>query len=51
MPGWKSDISGITEYNKLPSKAKDYINAVEKLTNIPISWIGTGPERESIALK
>lgn len=51
LPGWKSNISGITRYSQLPQKAKDYINAVESLVKIPITWVGTGPERESIAIK
>lgn len=45
LPGWKCDISGITEYDKLPKEAKDYIDYVEKLIDCPITMISTGPDR------
>ena len=35
-------------YNDLPKNAKDYIKRIEDLAKVPITWIGTGPERESI---
>ena len=44
-PGWKCDSSGITEYDKLPKEAKDYIDYVEKLIDCPITMISTGPDR------
>lgn len=51
LPGWESDISKITEYEKLPSNAKAYVERVEELINIPITWIGVGPERTSTLMK
>jgi adenylosuccinate synthase len=50
LPGWEKDISGITEYDKLPLNCQKYVERVEELLNVPISWIGTGPERESMIL-
>lgn len=51
LPGWEKDISGVTDYNKLPSNCKDYVERVQELLNIPITWVGTGPERDSMLLK
>lgn len=51
MPGWKTSIASITDYNKLPQNAKNYLNRLEELLGVPVSWVGTGPERESMALK
>lgn len=51
VPGWKQSIFGVTDYNKLPENAKRYLARLEQLLEVPVSWIGTGPERESIALK
>jgi len=46
MPGWQEDISGITQASDLPQKAKDYVEALEEYSGIPISLIGVGPGRK-----
>ena len=46
VPGWKSDIFGITEWDALPQAAKDYVNYIEKLIDCPITMISTGPDRK-----
>jgi adenylosuccinate synthase len=51
LPGWESDISNINEYGKLPTNCKAYIERIEELIEIPITWIGTGPERKSTIMK
>ncbi|EGR29579.1 hypothetical protein IMG5_152900 [Ichthyophthirius multifiliis] len=51
LKGWKKDISKITTYRSLPKEAKEYIKTIEKLLKVPVSWIGTGPERESMIQK
>jgi len=51
LPGWQSDISKITKFDDLPKNAKAYLNRVEELLGIPISWIGTGPGRLEMATK
>lgn len=51
LPGWESDISKITEFKKLPTNCIRYVERVENLLGVPISWIGTGPERESMILR
>jgi adenylosuccinate synthase len=35
----------------LPKEAVNYLKRVEELTGIPVSWIGTGPEREAMVKK
>jgi len=51
LPGWESDITGITDYEKLPKNCKVYIETVEELINIPITWVGTGPDRSHTIMK
>ena len=51
LPGWKSDITKITKWEELPENARKYVEFVEKAIGVPVSWIGTGPERESMVLK
>ena len=48
LPGWKSDIRGITEFDKLPKEAQDYVLFVEKELGVHISIVSTGPAREEI---
>ncbi len=48
LPGWKSDIRGITDYDALPANAKNYISFVEKGLGYPIRYISTGPNRSHI---
>ncbi|HMV79006.1 MAG TPA: adenylosuccinate synthase [Leptospiraceae bacterium] len=45
LPGWKSDITGINEFSKLPASCRDYINFLTKQIGIPIGIISTGPDR------
>lgn len=52
MPGWSENSFGITEYDKLPQAAKNYIKRLEEITGIPIDIISTGPDRkETIVLR
>ncbi len=45
LPGWDNDISGITEYNKLPENAKKYIAKIEELIGKNVTIVSVGPER------
>ncbi len=49
LPGWKCDIRGITDYNKLPKEARDYVEFIESAIKTPIKMVSTGPKREDIA--
>ena len=46
--GWKCDIRGITEFDKLPKEAQDYVLFVEKELGVHISIVSTGPKRNEI---
>ncbi|PIR93423.1 adenylosuccinate synthase [Candidatus Falkowbacteria bacterium CG10_big_fil_rev_8_21_14_0_10_43_10] len=46
MPGWQSDISGITCYSDLPQAAKNYLARISELTGVPIGIVSVGPDRE-----
>jgi len=35
----------------LPKNAQKYIKKIEEILTVPVSWIGTGPEREAMILK
>jgi len=46
LPGWQSSTFGISCYDQLPSKAKQYLEFVEKECGAKIAIISTGPDRE-----
>ena len=46
LPGWKKSTEGITEWAKLPQKARDYLAFVEKESGAKIAMVSTGPGRE-----
>jgi len=48
LPGWKCDITGIREFDKLPAEARNYVNEIEKLIGFPITYVSNGPGREDI---
>ncbi|MBQ3693039.1 MAG: adenylosuccinate synthase [Clostridia bacterium] len=48
MKGWKCDISGITEYDKLPQECKDYVEFAEQQIGFPITMVSNGPKRENL---
>lgn len=48
LPGWKEDIRGITEYDKLPGNCRKYIEFIEKELGVKISMVSNGPGRHEI---
>jgi adenylosuccinate synthase len=51
MPGWRSDITAIRAYRKLPDAARRYVERIEDLVEKPIRLISVGPKREQILIK
>ena len=52
MPGWSETTFGVTDYEKLPQAAKNYIARLEALTGVPVDIISTGPDRnETIVMR
>lgn len=46
MPGWKTTLSKIRQYEDLPENAKNYISKIQDLIGAPIGIISVGPDRE-----
>ena len=51
MPGFKCDIRGIREFDKLPKEAQDYVLFIEKEIGVPIKLVSNGPRREEIIVR
>ncbi len=46
LKGWKTSTEGITEFDKLPQLAQDYLKFLEKESGAKIGMVSTGPDRE-----
>jgi adenylosuccinate synthase len=48
LPGWKTDVRGIKNYNDLPQNCRNYIEFIEKQIGVNITMISNGPGREEL---
>ncbi len=46
LPGWKTDLTGVTEWDDLPPAARDYIAFVAEQGGVPVTLVGVGPARD-----
>ncbi len=46
IPGWLEDTSGVTEEDKLPKLAREYMRLLENLSGLKITMVSVGPERK-----
>ena len=50
LPGWRTSTAGITEYDRLPPQARDYLTFLGKEAGAKIGMISTGPDRDHTIL-
>ncbi|HWC14552.1 MAG TPA: adenylosuccinate synthase [Actinomycetota bacterium] len=48
FPGWSEDITDAQTLNDLPKEARAYLETIEGLLGVPISWASVGPKRDQI---
>ena len=48
LDGWKCEIRGIKEYDKLPENCRKYIEFIEKELGVPVTMVSNGPGRDEI---
>jgi len=48
MPGWEEDIAKCRSLSELPAAAYHYCKRISELCEVPISWIGVGPDRDDM---
>ena len=46
LKGWKASTEGITEFDKLPKAAQEYLRFQERESGAKIGMVSTGPDRE-----
>jgi adenylosuccinate synthase len=50
MKGWRSSTEGVTEFEKLPLEAREYLRFQERESGAKIGMVSTGPDREQTML-
>jgi adenylosuccinate synthase len=51
LPGWKEKTRGITDYAKLPKRAREFVEHIENLCGKPVILVSTGPGRDETIVK
>lgn len=52
MPGWTDEeMEGVETYEALPQNAKDYIEKIEELTEVPVDIVSVGPKRSETIIR
>lgn len=50
LPGWSDSTVGVTEFDKLPANARQYLMRISEVCEVPIDMVSTGPDREETIL-
>jgi adenylosuccinate synthase len=48
LPGWMSDVSSVKEKEMLPIQLHTLMNHISNETNVKISIVSTGPDRNQL---
>jgi adenylosuccinate synthase len=48
LPGWKADTSGARSISDLPKNARAYLDRIEEICEVPISFVSVGTRRDQI---
>ena len=46
LDGWSDTTVGVTDYAKLPTNARLYLQRIEQVTGVPIAMVSTSPDRD-----
>jgi len=51
LPGWCSETTGCRTWEGLPDAARRYVERLEELAGVPISYVSVGPERAQMIVR
>lgn len=51
FPGWKEDLTSMTEASELPAALMDYIHFLETELEVPVRIVSVGPDRKQTILR
>lgn len=50
IDGWSESTVGVTQFDKLPTNARLYLQRIEQVTGVPIHMVSTSPDRDHTIL-
>ena len=51
MRGWRTDIRRVRKFSALPTRARQYVETIERLVGVPVGWVSVVPERNAMIKK
>ncbi len=48
LPGWSEDVSAARRMQDLPPAARAYLHRIEEITDVPVSLVSVGAERDQV---
>jgi adenylosuccinate synthase len=51
IPGWKTSLRECKTYDSLHTNARTLVELVEKIVGVPVTMVGTGPERDDCVVR
>ena len=51
VPGWNSDLTGVSDEANLPAACLDYVRFLEEKLGVRVSMVSTGPDREELVIR
>lgn len=46
IPGWNTDLTGLTSYSDAPEALKNYVKYLEQHLQVPVTTVSVGPDRK-----
>lgn len=50
-PGWGEDTTRAESADDLPVRARQYVNRIEELVGVPVTYVGVGPHRRQMVTR
>jgi adenylosuccinate synthase len=51
LPGWQTDLTGMTSETEFPQAFKDYVAYLERHLEVPITILSVGPDRAQTIIR
>ncbi len=51
LPGWNTSTKGVTSFDQLPERAKQYVDFLESSSGVEVGCVSTGPERDQTIVR
>ena len=51
LPGWQTELTGLTSEEQFPQAFRNYINYLEKRLEVPVTIVSVGPDREQTIVR